>query len=396
MLSRNSQRVFSNENLDPRLRAGLVGHWIGGGSGNTWFDRSGYGNHGTLTSGPVWTLGEGGKRNALQFDGVDDRVNITRFTVVTSRTFAAWVRTTGTDAVSSYAGNAALHILGDSTGGAWIGFGVHGGKVRYLQYASPWQNVDSVKSVNDGSWHHVVASHSSVTNSVNVYVDGVLDATGTITLDATYSALDRIGCGTYNLDFFDGALDDVRIYNRVLSEAEVALLATPSFSPVTPRSFVFGKRGSIATADPPVVTAALSVPSVTASYAVVVTASPPVVTVAFSVPSVTATVAVVATAGVAALTGSFSVPAVTATYVQISTAGVAAISSTFSIPSVTATYPLIVTADAPVVTISFSIPSVTAFEGEKAVYQSAQRLVHPSWPNRTVRPSYPSRVGVTL
>jgi len=245
-IPRINQRVFSAEQLDPRLRAGLVGHWIGGGSGNTWFDMSGYGRHGTLTQGLVWTLGEGGKRNALQFDGVDDRVNITRFTVLTSRTFAAWVRTTSTDAVSGYAGNAALNILGDSTGGVYIGFGVHGGKVRYLQYASSWQNVDSVKSVNDGSWHHVVATHISGTNAVSVYVDGVLDATGTITFDATNPALDRIGCGYNNLDFFDGALDDIRVYSRAISAAEVSLLASPSFSPVTPRRTFLGKRSGAA------------------------------------------------------------------------------------------------------------------------------------------------------
>ena len=71
-----SSRVFDSCQSDSRVKAGLVGHWVGGGSGNTWFDKSGYGNHGALTNGSLWTLGRDGKNDAVFFDGVNDYVSL--------------------------------------------------------------------------------------------------------------------------------------------------------------------------------------------------------------------------------------------------------------------------------------------------------------------------------
>src|SRR3990172_4015104 len=63
------QRYFGYEQSDQRLQHGLAGDWIGDGSGLVLRDRSGYQNHGVLTSGPKWSLGPQGRKHALAISG---------------------------------------------------------------------------------------------------------------------------------------------------------------------------------------------------------------------------------------------------------------------------------------------------------------------------------------
>jgi len=62
--------------LYPQLWKGCVGAWCPslGVTGNTLFDHSGFGNHGTLTNGPMWDVSEG--RYANGFDGVNDWIDL--------------------------------------------------------------------------------------------------------------------------------------------------------------------------------------------------------------------------------------------------------------------------------------------------------------------------------
>jgi len=241
MLSRNSQRVFSNEQLDPRLRAGLVGHWIGGGSGNTWFDRSGYGNHGTLENGPLWTLGEGGKRAALQFSGTRKvQTSVPLFTGAGDITVSSWVYATtdvGTDYIQGNFG------LGNTAGlELMLATSLDGKKIGFYDGAF---SARSLTTVPTKTWFHAAAVRKS--GEVTFYLNGVADGVFTRANSVTGSRNWTIGNGPdYTSEAFDGSLDDVRVYNRALSESEIALLASPSFSPVTPRRFFFGKRSGAA------------------------------------------------------------------------------------------------------------------------------------------------------
>jgi len=259
MLSRNSQRVFSDEQLDHRLRAGLVGHWIGGGSGNTWFDRSGYGNHGTLTNGPTWTLGEGGKRNALQFDGTDDFVSVadsSSLDISSAISVAFWIKS---DEVDSGVYSNQLVSKGSSTEDSNINFyyfgstsGADAGKVKLTaKVGGTFQNLTNISTsaLPIGTWTHVAATYSG--SQGILYINGTaqgspLSVSGTLTTNAEplwIAKADENFTGGA-LTYFNGKMDDVRIYNRALSAAEISLLASPSFSPVTPRRFFLGKRAS--------------------------------------------------------------------------------------------------------------------------------------------------------
>ena len=77
----------------------------------------------------------------------------------------------------------------------------------------------------NGSWHHVAGTFDGT--QLRLYVDGSLadsmDYTGTI---ATTTYPVNIGRNSQNTDrLYEGAIDEVRIYNRALTEGEILFLA---------------------------------------------------------------------------------------------------------------------------------------------------------------------------
>ncbi|HUG26629.1 ricin-type beta-trefoil lectin domain protein, partial [Piscinibacter sp.] len=83
----------------------------------------------------------------------------------------------------------------------------------------------STAAVNDGSWHHVVMTRDAATGAQAMYIDGVKTSTtgrtGTLGLFNRFQLLGQI---QGNTDFFRGTLADVRVYNRVLGDSDVAAL----------------------------------------------------------------------------------------------------------------------------------------------------------------------------
>lgn len=228
-----NQRSFSTEQLDQRLRAGLVGHWIGGGSGNTWMDRSGYGNHGTLTNGPTWTLGQGGRRNAIAFDGSNDSVNGPNgdhvLVISPAITVGVWVfpqAATGTYELLAGKRN------GNGSSTAFQIF-LNTGNRRFGYYNGTNIAVGTF-APTAGQWVHLLATVSGT--ALGLYVNGTLFDSLTVSGGVGNGGSEfplMFGANTQaSGEYYSGLLDDVRIYNRALSAAEIALLASPSFSPV--------------------------------------------------------------------------------------------------------------------------------------------------------------------
>lgn len=88
------------------------------------------------------------------------------------------------------------------------------------------QDLAGTRSVNDGQWHHVVAVYDGAKKSI--YIDGTLDAsvatTGTVSAN-NYPV--RIGENAQATGrYFDGRIDEVALFNRALSEAEITGLYT--------------------------------------------------------------------------------------------------------------------------------------------------------------------------
>jgi len=82
-------------------------------------------------------------------------------------------------------------------------------------------------SFRDGNWHHLAALATS--SGMRLYYDGIPMCTNMLGADAAYDKGTTLVVGHHALgrtDYdFDGNIDDVRIYARVLSDSEIALLA---------------------------------------------------------------------------------------------------------------------------------------------------------------------------
>ncbi|MFZ3031617.1 MAG: LamG domain-containing protein [Candidatus Moraniibacteriota bacterium] len=223
---------------------GLKGYWSFNGkdvSGTTAYDRSGVGNTGTLTNGPAITEGQLGQ--ALNFDGTDDYVDagdIASADGGTALTYAAWVYQ------DSLAVNKAITAKWTyQTQGSWAiqtDFTTN----TKLQVFIPTSLTDSgsgasattpTSSWSAGVWHHVVfiydGSQGTDTNRLQVYIDGIsqtLTFVGTMptSMQASTAAV-KIGQfgGTLNRPW-NGKIDEVRIYNRALTAAEIAALYNSS------------------------------------------------------------------------------------------------------------------------------------------------------------------------
>jgi hypothetical protein len=215
-----SSMVTVNASQNSRITNGLVGLWSFDGkdmSTTTAFDRSGQGNDGTLTNGPAPTIGKIGQ--ALKFDGVNQYVQST--TVPTSATdnwtMSAWIK------ASMLSQDSIVVYNGTDSGGYGFGVGgcpLSGSNLCGLFGGITW--INSGYTFTDYSWHHVVMERAS--GVTKFYVDGVQTPNTNNTAPAVPSSAFIIGHEYALSRYFSGSIDDVRIYNRALSAAEVKQL----------------------------------------------------------------------------------------------------------------------------------------------------------------------------
>jgi hypothetical protein len=196
------------------------------GSGTRVGDSSGKGNHGTTTGNPQWVAGTLG--GALSFDGVDDFVNCGNNASVTnvgSVSVAAWIKLAvgGLDIKVASNQNA-------STGGYKLGvystnmveFEIRtSANAATLNRAAPGGT-----AMVPGVWYHVVGVYEKG-KALRTYVNGRLDRELLTTVQAGVStgALMLGREAPAGANWWNGQMDDVRIYSQALSDAEVAGLA---------------------------------------------------------------------------------------------------------------------------------------------------------------------------
>jgi len=198
----------------------LVGYWkLDETSGTTAYDASGNGQDGTLNGDPQWVAGILG--GALEFDGDGDYVDIGNdpiFNITGQITVACWIK------VSQFTiGWQAIFTMGDDSWRlqrqtttdnlCWACSGVTGTPGDWWLYGDV--------NVNDGEWHHTVGVYDG--SKHYLYVDGELDAfkeaSGTTNI-SSYPVM--IGANAQQSGReFEGIMDDVRVYKRALTEAEI-------------------------------------------------------------------------------------------------------------------------------------------------------------------------------
>ncbi|MYB65077.1 LamG domain-containing protein [Candidatus Poribacteria bacterium] len=220
-----SQPLYSQSVTD-----GLVAHWkLNDASGTTVGDSSGNGHEGTLVGDPQWT--DGYFDGALDFDGTEDEVDIPFHENLNQETFTitAWA-----NATTGGTGHRAVVSSRDD-------FPQRG----FIFYATPnniWQfwtggggwNPISGPAVNLDDWDHLVGTYADGLQRFYVNGEFVGETNATISVNTAQEFL--IGAGanetaTHNYRFV-GKIDDVRVYDRVLDESEIALVMESQVTPV--------------------------------------------------------------------------------------------------------------------------------------------------------------------
>src|SRR3990167_85314 len=255
--------------------SGLVGQWSFDGKQTVWtsstaattLDTSGQGNTGTLTNMSKSTSPVVGKiGQALTFDGTDDFVNmgnVNSFERTDQFSYGGWVYWT-----SDVAGGILAKM--DASGGTPTYRGYDVILVNSADAVSPnsakvhmintWSTnamavLTPTNSMSRNVWKHVFVTYdgSSNVSGIKIYINGVSQ-----TLTTQFNALSATIVNTVNLRIggrysgvstvnapFPGRIDDVRVYNRVLSTAEIADLYTMGTATVNASTNALNTNGLV-------------------------------------------------------------------------------------------------------------------------------------------------------
>ena len=227
----------------PDLQQGLVGHWTFDGptiSGTTVKDVSGSGNNGTMVNAPAVTPGVLGQ--ALSFNGSNQYI-----TIGTSATFnyertqlmtiCAWIKPVSVS--ENNVGRAIVSKLQGSpnyTGwefNQYVPSAVNNGLQLYLINTFPGNSISASAAniLTAGVWQHACVTYNgnSLVSGVTFYVNGVAHSafsdintlSGSILSSASTAIGGRPAGGN---GYFNGSIDDVRIYNRALPASQITQL----------------------------------------------------------------------------------------------------------------------------------------------------------------------------
>ena len=234
------------------ITTGLVGWWKLDGNAT---DSSGNGSNGTLVGGPTFTNGQ--IDQAINLNGTSQYVNVgapATLNNLPALSISAWIKpdslaNPGNDIIAKQNGE---HPM--STG--WVFRTENESANRNsLQFEvnydisitpwNPWQDMQTIAEENVievGEWNCAVVTWdgSNIAANAKFYVNGILvnkylngqwdrDGVGSRTDDSYRPLIIGDDAQSYGVQPFDGLMDDVRIYNRVLSVAEIQAICSNSF-----------------------------------------------------------------------------------------------------------------------------------------------------------------------
>jgi hypothetical protein len=197
-------------------------------------DTSGKNNNGTLNGTAAYVNGPNGYGKALKFNGLDNYVTLpigNLLSTLSNITVATWVNWSG-------------------TGGGWqrvwdFGSGPPSGPNNYM-FLTPAQGTTGpmtfaimspsvaekrfvARSSLPTGWHHTAVVIDGTAMTATVYLDGSVVATNSVAVlpkNLGVTTQNWIGRSQYPADaFFNGSVDDFRIYNRAMSASEIRYLA---------------------------------------------------------------------------------------------------------------------------------------------------------------------------
>jgi len=161
----------------------------------------------------------------LGLDGSNDYVNVGSFDPASSGSISFWINL---DVVTGafdriFGGDDAFEMRAQDAAGGYM--------IQNDLFTNGSSVLSGVSVLGFGTWSHVVGTYDS-SGFKQIYIDGSLDAPGVRSNDDPGIDVLFIGVRTGMSDYIDGYLDDVMIYNRVLTSSEVSNI----FSVQTPGS----------------------------------------------------------------------------------------------------------------------------------------------------------------
>jgi hypothetical protein len=187
---------------------GLVGWWPFNGNAN---DESINGNNGVV-NGPILTTDRFGNSNkAYSFDGVNDNINPLQNNLpfgTTARTISIWFQRIGTG------GNLFSYGSANTSNAYMISIGAN------IISNQGWADDFPVYPSIDNSWHNLVCTFDGLNSTI--YLDNSNLGSNSMTSWNTIAGSFYFGTRVLNdMDFFNGNIDDIAIWNRQLTPTEI-------------------------------------------------------------------------------------------------------------------------------------------------------------------------------
>jgi len=184
-------------------------------------DSSGNGYHGTVTGEPTYVAGQIGQAlnvrgsssvtaGNIGITGADPRTIAGWAKAnVSANSIQAWTNVFGLSGASASHRHFDIQALGNATMGTYGYYGIH--------LYSAEDNLIPI----DQDWRHLAATYDGTT--IRGYADGQM--TGSFVQPLNTEGVLQIGKRADNANQFNGAVDDVRVYSKALSQGEIASLA---------------------------------------------------------------------------------------------------------------------------------------------------------------------------
>lgn len=161
--------------------------------------------------------------NGLNFDGTDDYISLTR-PVSDDFTIEFWMKTTQTGASGPYWYYGIGLVDAESQSGANdYGTALVGNKLAF-GIGNPDFTIVSNAIVNDGTWKHVAVTRTKTTGVIKIYINGVLDNSGTASNVGSLTAPTDIKIGKIQTttNYFNGTLDEIRVWNYERTASQIS------------------------------------------------------------------------------------------------------------------------------------------------------------------------------
>jgi len=191
--------------------SGMVSWWPGDGNANDIIGN----NNGTLYGGPTFTYITGMVGMAFSLDGTYDYVEVpdsSSLDITDSITIDAWI----------YAHALGGRVVDKITAGGSNGYMLDTYN-SHLRFIIDGVIVSGSTTLTTNTWYHIAGVYNRSEQKLRVYVNGAQDGFGNYSGSIPANNLTiRIGADSTGANAFNGIIDEVEIFNRALSQSEIA------------------------------------------------------------------------------------------------------------------------------------------------------------------------------